>query len=74
MTTHVTVTLRCDAAQAPDCHREYSTEGHTVPATVFVGVKEAQDAGWRKDWTLAGETDVCPACVASRESKPVRSG
>src|SRR5687767_8991683 len=64
MTTRVTVTLRCDVAQAPDCHRESSAAGRATPATMLRGTKDAQDAGGRTDGTPVGERDRCPACVA----------
>jgi hypothetical protein len=66
VTIHVTATLRCDIAHAPDCHREYSTTGVNTAAIEFAVASESQAAGWRKVWTLAVETDICPACLAGQ--------
>jgi hypothetical protein len=71
VTIRVTATLVCDVAHAPDCHRAYTATGVNLSAIEFAVASEAQAAGWRKHWTLAGETDICPACVASRAAKPV---
>ena len=63
----VTVTLRCDAERAPDCHREYATEGDRVPATVFAVMREAASVGWKQErppGQLVSQ-DVCPACSAA---------
>jgi hypothetical protein len=73
VTIHVTATLLCDVAHAPDCHRAYTTTGVNAPAIEFAVASEAQAAGWRKVWTRARETDICPACVADRVPKPVYS-
>lgn len=69
----MTATLVCDVAHAPDCHREHTTTGVNVSAIEFAVASEAQAAGWRKLWASAGETDVCPACVAGPPPEPVGS-